>query len=93
MCQESKDTPTWPQLEHAIKRNFGGLETEKLNPFEVFRSVIPGYRELDLEHVPAQVYIIVYYDLNTIFECVFLMCSYTLLSILTALDLDSLKLV
>ena len=56
MCQESKDTPTWPQLEHAIKRNFGGLETEKLNPFEEFRSVIPGYRELDLEHVPAQVY-------------------------------------
>ena len=41
MCEESKRPPTWPQLEHAIKRNFSGLESEELNPFEEFSKLIP----------------------------------------------------
>ena len=38
MCKESRGLPlTWPQMKHAIMRNFGGLKTNKLNPFEEFR--------------------------------------------------------
>lgn len=55
MCRESQDIPTWPQLEHAIKRNFGGLETEHLNPFEEFRAVIPAFKELNLAAVSEKV--------------------------------------
>ena len=33
--------PTGPQLEHAIKRNFGGFKSEKFNPFEEFTKLIP----------------------------------------------------
>ena len=39
MCKKSKGRPlTWPQMEHAIKRNFGGLKSDKLDPFEEFRT-------------------------------------------------------
>ncbi len=55
MCQESNDMPTLPQLEHAIKRNFGGLEKEHLNPFEEFKKVIPKYRKFNLADVPIKV--------------------------------------
>ena len=62
MCQKSKDKPTWPQLEHAIKRNFGGLETEKLNPFNEFKISLdelekksPAKRKDDLTDVYAEV--------------------------------------
>ena len=49
MCEESRHPPTWPQLEHAIKRNFGGLESEKLDPFEEFQKLIPMNEELPEE--------------------------------------------
>lgn len=45
MCKKSESPPTWPQLEHAIKRNFGGLELEELDPYEVFEELIPMKRE------------------------------------------------
>lgn len=51
MCEKSNYPPTWPQLEHAIKRNFGGLESEKWSPFEVFKNEIG----LDLPEVPDEV--------------------------------------
>ena len=35
MCAKTKLPPTSLQLEHAIKRNFGGLE-EDFKPFDVF---------------------------------------------------------
>ena len=39
MCTKSNGRPlTWPQMKHAILRNFGGLESEDLDPFEEFRS-------------------------------------------------------
>ena len=41
MCEQSGQAPTWPQLEHAIKRNFGGLDCEDCNPFEEFTKQIP----------------------------------------------------
>ena len=40
MCAKTKIPPTGPQLEHAIKRNFGGLEDSDLNPYEVFMKKI-----------------------------------------------------
>ena len=41
MCKNSGGHPlTGPQLEHAIQRNFGGLESEKLKPLEVFQKWI-----------------------------------------------------
>ena len=55
MCQKSQRLPTWRQLEHAIKRNFGGLETEKLNPFKEFERLITIDREQDLSNVPVEV--------------------------------------
>ncbi len=55
MCQESKEIPTWPQLEHAIKRNFGGMEDENLNPINLFKSEIYECKELNLYNVPAKV--------------------------------------
>jgi len=36
MCKKTGRHPTWQQLEHAIKRNFGGFESEQLKPFEIF---------------------------------------------------------
>ena len=57
MCQKSQRLPTWRQLEHAIKRNFGGLETEKLNPFKEFERLITIDREQDLSNVPVEVMI------------------------------------
>ena len=57
MCQKSNRLPTWPQLEHAIKRNFGGLETKQLIPFEVFSAKIHMDRsEQDLSDVSEEVY-------------------------------------
>lgn len=37
MCKNSRGLSlTWPQMEHAIMRNFGGLKSDELNPFEEF---------------------------------------------------------
>ena len=36
MCEKSKLPPTGPQLQHAIKRNFGGLED--FDTFEMFKN-------------------------------------------------------
>ena len=45
MCERSKGHPlSWPQLHHAICRNFGGLESEEIKPLEEFRKAI-GYVE------------------------------------------------
>ena len=45
MCEKSCNPPTWPQLEHAIKRNFGGLESEELDPVKIFTDKLPCHRE------------------------------------------------
>ncbi len=37
MCKKSRSRPlTWPQMKHAIMRNFGGLKSDEVDPFEIF---------------------------------------------------------
>ena len=56
MCDKSDNPPTWPQLEHAIKRNFGGLESTELDPVKIFMDKLPCRREPpDLSNVPEEV--------------------------------------
>ena len=39
MCKKSRGLPlTWPQMKHAIMRNFGGLKSDQWDPFEEFRT-------------------------------------------------------
>ena len=40
MCAKTKMPPSRPQLEHAIKRNFGGLDDDDLKPHEEFMKEI-----------------------------------------------------
>ncbi len=54
MCQKSNRLPTRAQLEHAIRRNFGGLETEELNPFKEFEDLINITKDQDLSDVPIE---------------------------------------
>ena len=39
MCDKSNRLPTGPQLQYAIKRNFGGLED--FNAYEIFKTYLP----------------------------------------------------
>ena len=41
MCDKSGVGPTWPQLEHAIRRNFGGLDADDFDPVKEFMAGIP----------------------------------------------------
>ena len=45
MCEKTDMPPTGPQLLHAIKRNFGGLEESGLNTETIFRRVL--VRDID----------------------------------------------
>ena len=56
MCEKSGKPPTWPQLEHAIRRNFGGLDEATLDPLDEFRRNLPGIKQpVDLIEVPPEV--------------------------------------
>lgn len=35
MAEEHRREPRWPEVEHAIRRNFGGLD--EIDPVEVFK--------------------------------------------------------
>lgn len=54
MCKEADLKLTWHQIEHAVRRNFGGLE--QFDPLIVFRNKVIMPRETDLSHFPQQVY-------------------------------------
>ena len=43
MCEKSKKPPTGPQLQHAIKRNFGGLED--LDTYEIFKNSLKNIED------------------------------------------------
>ena len=44
MCEKSNRRPTGPQLQHAIKRNFGGLED--FNTYEIFKNHLPNIEKV-----------------------------------------------
>ena len=57
MSHKSKGQPlTMAQLEHAIKRNFGGLESTDLNPLKEFQSEI-GFLSNNQELSDNEVYV------------------------------------
>ena len=58
MCKKSKGLPlTWPQMKHAIMRNFGGLQSDTWDPFEVFRKKLNLPEEdLNPEEYDKEVY-------------------------------------
>ena len=43
MCEKSKLPPTGPQLQHAIKRNFGGLED--FDTFNIFKRFLKNIED------------------------------------------------
>ena len=49
--------PTGPQLVHAIKRNFGGLQDENIDPEKKFRDYLPKNidESPDLKSIPPEV--------------------------------------
>lgn len=59
MCEQSGMPLTAPQLEHAIRRNFGGWEDDDLNPLEEFRKEIPLTAPPDLRSISHDVIAII----------------------------------
>lgn len=60
MCEKTDLPLTWPQLKHAIKRNFGGLEPDDWNPYDEFTKQIQMGHDLpDLTNIPEEVNIYV----------------------------------
>ena len=60
MCEKSGLPPTWQQLEHAIRRNFGGMESDELDPLEEFKQRIHIRDVPDLQSLPKEVHVHVY---------------------------------
>ena len=46
MCKKTGCRLTWQQMEHAIKRNFGGLESEDWNSFDEFNKFLVMDRDM-----------------------------------------------
>ena len=62
MCEKTGVPLTGPQLFHAIKRNFGGLEDPDLDPIDEFLVKLPSdiASPPDLTNVPREVsYVVV----------------------------------
>ena len=55
MCEKSGRPPTWPQLEHAIRRNFGGIELDELDTLEEFKRRIQMKWTPDLQSISKEV--------------------------------------
>ena len=53
MCKEAELTLTWHQIEHAVKRNFGGFE--EFDPLETFRRKVIMPRTVDMSQHSKQV--------------------------------------
>ena len=57
MCEKTDMAPTGPQILHAIKRNFGGLKEENLDPVQEFIAKLPSglNQPPDLQSIPPEV--------------------------------------
>jgi hypothetical protein len=63
MCQKTYRPLTWPQLEHAIKRNFGGLEPDTWSPYGEFtRQIKVNRKPPDLANIAEEVCLV--YDIE-----------------------------
>jgi len=78
MCEKSGLPPTWPQLEHAIRRNFGGMESDELDPLEEFKQRIHIRDVPHLQSISKEVYAypILFHD-DVVTLCVNCPCSCT----------------
>ena len=57
MCEKSNAPPTGPQLEHAIRRNFGGMEADYIfDPLQEFWDRIGPMIMPDLANIPLEVW-------------------------------------
>lgn len=65
MCYKSEGHPLYgPQLEHAIKRNFSGLESPTFDPVDIFKKFIDfSHHSKELMKLPQEVIINVRYCL------------------------------
>lgn len=52
LCKESHQRPNRQQLEHVIRRNFGGSET--VNCMDIFSKYLPVLKEENEEIPPTQ---------------------------------------
>jgi len=59
MCERSGLPLTWPQLEHAICRNFGGMESNELDTLEEFKKWIHIRGVPDLKSISKELHSIV----------------------------------
>ena len=59
LCEKSEGRElTWPQMKHAILRNFGGFISTYVDPFEVFRKKLENVmvqENPNLENYPPEV--------------------------------------
>lgn len=57
MCKKTGGLQlTWPQIEHAILRNFGGLKSEDWDPFDEFKARLkPPTEKLEREDYDEKV--------------------------------------
>ena len=52
MCKETEMQLTGPQLQHAIKRNFGGLDSNDIDTEKIFGSYLKELqKEPDISHI------------------------------------------
>ena len=51
MCNQTGLPPSNAQLEHAVKRNFSGLESDVLDPYEIFMRHMPRSDEKEEDTV------------------------------------------
>ena len=47
MCKSTSLPLTRPQLKHAVKRNFGGLDLQKIDTYKIFQKHL---KDMDYEH-------------------------------------------
>ena len=96
MCEKSGLPPTWPQLKHAICRNFGGMESDELDTLEEFKQQIHVRQTPDLQSVPEKVCINLAYTFNvlTTLQSILLLhehvieCGYCCLQLHSIVDPD-----
>ena len=83
MCEKSNRPPTGPQLQHAIKRNFGGLED--FDTYEIFKLFVHNIEQSpDLSTASEMVKNCIVYSISQYYRIV----SYYYLTVLLLVLLE-----